>query len=166
MRSLVIGGTVALALLNSSPVHAQAGDFGFRFSVGDCATITYDSFKGEFTRDLGGDPRKTVAIPLSLTDAQMSVIYWEVERVRFFDLPTPYSGVRSGLLTLTMFHPSNTYQMEVRNGGVVHTITWEHNTGPTTPEADRLLGLFQMIQDVVLGHPDVQRLPKGIGGCE
>jgi hypothetical protein len=96
----------------------------------------------------------------------MSAIYWEIERVRFFDLPSWYSAVPLGLSEIMIFAPSNTYRLEVRHGGVGHTVTWKDSVKPTTPEADRLRGLFQLIQRVIDDHPDVKRLPKAIGGCE
>jgi len=63
-------------------------------------------------------------------------------------------------------HPYTTYRLEVRNGGVVHTVSWKDAYKPTTVEANRLRDLFSMMLGFIHEHPEYKRLPRPIGGCE
>jgi hypothetical protein len=145
---------------------AQAGDFGFRFEVGDCSTERLDTFSGIFTKNLGGWPARIVTAPIVLTDAQMSTIYRTIERIRFFDYPSTFVGVPAGVHEVTRTVPYNTYRLEVRNAGVVHAVVWKDADKPTTAEADHLRDLFSMVLGFIHEHPEFKRLPAPIGGCE
>src|SRR5579864_2068895 len=79
----------------------QAGDFGFRFEVGDCFTERLDTFNSVFTKNLGGEPARTVSAQISLTDAQMHAIYRTIENIRFFDYPSTFVGVPIGAQEVT-----------------------------------------------------------------
>ena len=87
--------TVVLLLYapKGNNVLAQAGDFGFRFEVGDCLTERLDTFDGLFTKNLGGVPARIVAAHIALTAAQMTAIYRAIEDIRFFDYPSTFDGV-------------------------------------------------------------------------
>jgi hypothetical protein len=145
---------------------AQAGDFGFRFEFGDCSTDRLDTFSGIFTKNLGGWPARTVTAPILLTDAQMSEVYRTIENIGFFDYASAFVGVRKDAKDIMMTIPYNTYRFEVRNAGVVHTVSWKDSDKPTTVEADRLRDLFSMVRGFINEHPEFKRLPAAIGGCE
>jgi hypothetical protein len=162
---------MGLFLAHSPSPRAQsqaepAGDFGFRLEVGDCLTETFDTFSGVFSKDLGGDPGRSATTRFSLTDLQMRAIYQTMEQIRLFDYPSPFNGVPSGLSEVGTFHPANSYRLEVRNGGVVHTVIWKDAYRPTTTEADRLRALLSMIVGFIHDHPNFKLLPRPIGGCE
>ena len=168
-------GVVAVVFLlvsHSQSGHAtpldgdQAADFGFRFQVGDCLTETFDTFTGAFTKDVGGYPARIVTAHISLTDAQMGTIYQTIEKIGFFDYPSRFVGVAEGLRMLTESGPARTYQLEVRNGGVVHAVSWNDAFKPTTEEADRLRTFFSMITGFIHAHPDFKRLPRPVASCE
>src|SRR5262249_15494696 len=145
---------------------AQASDFGFRFEVGDCSTERLDTFSGIFTKNLGGWPARIVTAPIVLTDAQMSEVYRTIENIRFFDYPSAFVGVRRDVNEITTTVPYDTYRFEVRNAGVVHTVSWRDSDKPTTLEADRLRDLFSMVLSFIHEHHEFKRLPAPIGGCE
>ena len=151
---------------NGNNVAAQAGDFGFRFEVGDCLTERLDTFNGVFTKNLGGEPARTVTAQIVLTDAQMRAIYRTIENIRFFDYPSTFVGVPTGLQEVTTFHPAPTYRLEVRNGGVVHTVLWKDAYKPTTAEADRLRDLVSTVLGFIHENPEFKRLPRPTVGCE
>lgn len=143
----------------------QAADFGFRFQFGLCSTNSFDTFKGEFIRDLGHDPRRSVTIPMSLSDAQMRAIYEGMARIRFFNYPSRFTGAPPGVI-VAEFGPAMNYRLEVMNASVVHTVSWQDNTRPATEEARQLRELFSMMVGLIHEHPDVKRLPAVKGGCE
>lgn len=116
----------------------QASDFGFRLSVQLCLTETVDTFTSMFTKELGGDPPRSATAQLSLSDAQMGTIYQTMEKIRLFDYPSQFDGVRDGLRAVTVLGPAIRYRLEVRNGGAVHAVSWNDAFKPTTEEADRL----------------------------
>jgi hypothetical protein len=163
LRTLAIAA-VLLIYAPSTHAAAQAGDFGFRFAVGDCAAERFDTFTGIFTKDLGGSLGSATA-HIALTDAQMSSIYRTIENIRFFDYPTAFVGVPPGVEVITTT-PSDTYRFEVKNAGVVHAISWRDSDKPTTVEADRLRDLFLMIRGYIHEHPEFKRLPPMMFVCE
>jgi len=165
-RTLAVVMVLLLYAPNRNGVAAQAADFGFRFEVGDCPAERFDTFSGVFTKDLGGEVARTVTARMSLTDAQMMAIYSAVEHIRFFDYPSTFDGVPTGVQEVTTTIPYSTYHFEVRNAGVVHTVSWKDASKPTTAEADRLRDLFAMVLGLIHEHPAFKRLPPAIGGCE
>lgn len=165
-RLPVLVMVLLLCAPNSVNVVAQAADFGFRFEVGPCLTERLDTFNGIFTKDLGGEPARTVTAHLALADAQMTAIYQTIENIRFFDYPSPFDGVPTGLLEVGHLHPSNTYRFEAHNGGSVHTVSWQDAFRPTTAEANRLRDFFSMVLGFIHEHPAFKQLPPPRAGCE
>jgi hypothetical protein len=131
-------------LIYAPNTHAapQAGDFWFRFAVGDCAAERFDTFSGVFMKDMGGSPTRTATAHIALTDAQMSSIYRTIENIRFFDYPTVFVGVRPGVEVITTT-PSDTYRFEVKNAGVVHAISWRMPNASTAYRKQRRRGLAE-----------------------
>jgi hypothetical protein len=142
---------------------AQPGDFGFRFEIGSCLPERFDTFTGLFTKSLGGGQIGTANI--TLTDAQMTDIHETIQKIRFFDYPSNFSGVPTGLGTLFASHPNITYRLEVRSGGHVHTVTWNDGTKPLTAEGDRLHELFLKITTIIHEHPFFKQIPPSSYGC-
>ena len=66
---------------------------------------------------------------------------------------------RPGLVETVHISPSYTFRFEVRNAGVVHSVSWDEKTRPTTVEADRLRDFFTMVRDLIYGDPAFKRLP-------
>jgi hypothetical protein len=161
---------IVIVLLLYTPTRniaaAQASDFGFRFEVGDCLTERLDTFNGVFTKNLGGEPARTVTAQIVLTDAQMSAIYRTVEGIHFFDYLSTYSGVPTGVREVTTNSDAPMYRLEVRNGGAAHTVSWYDAYRPTTTEADRLRDLFTMVLGFIHEHPEFKRLPRPTVNCE
>src|SRR5215813_3743387 len=114
----------------ASRAAGQDADFGFRFEFGPClvpslefpngGTGRLDTFNGVFTENLGGEPRRIVTTPISVTDVQMSTIYRTVESIRFFDYPSKFFGAPKGVQVTTTI-PAPTYSLEVRMDGATHT---------------------------------------------
>lgn len=142
------------------------GDFGFRFEVRRCLTEKFDTFSGEFSEELGGEPARCATARFSLADSRMRAIYQMIEKVRFFDLAPVFDGVPTGASQVMTTVPANTYRLEVRSGGVTHSVLWKDAYSPTTKEADTLRALFSMIIAFIHDHPEFKRLPRPIGGCE
>jgi hypothetical protein len=51
------------------------------------------TFNAVFTKNLGGEPDRTVTAHISLLDAQMSAIFQTTENIRFFDYLYEFDGV-------------------------------------------------------------------------
>jgi hypothetical protein len=164
--------TTALALVfllgftvDIGTLHAQTNDFAFRFQFGCDGTESLDTFRGSFTQDATQGPARSVTIPLSLSTEQMRAIFDTIQKIRFFDYPAVFMGLRPGAREAITTSPSTRYRFEVRQAGRSHVVTWDDNTKPSSNEADRLRQLFQMIDGFVHAHPDVKRLPPQFG-CE
>ena len=164
-RTLAVMIVLLLYATQGNTTPAQADDFGFRFEVGNCSTERLDTFNGVFTKNLGGDPVRTVTAQVFLTDPQMRAIYRSIENIHFFDYPSTFVGVPDGLQKTGAFAPAPTYRLEVRNEGAVHTVSWKDAYKPTTAEADRLRGLFSMVLGFIHEHPEFERLPPPAAGC-
>jgi hypothetical protein len=164
-RTFVVVILVLAYAPNGNTTAAQAGDFGFRFAVEHCWTERLDTFSGIFTKNLGGWPARTVTAPIMLTDAQMSEVYRTIEDIGFFDYPSAFVGVRKDAKEIMMTIPYDIYRFEVRNAGVVHTVSWKDSDKPTTVEADRLRDLFSMIRGFIYEHPEFKRLPRPTVAC-
>jgi hypothetical protein len=166
-----IAGIVALLLSYSQSTNgtvlalSQTADFGFRLETNRCLSETHDTFSGLLTKDLGGEPARSVRAQVSLTDSQMKTIRQTIEEIRFVDYPSSFVGVPTGLSEIMTFSPATKYRLEVHNRGVVHTVSWNDAHKPTTEEADRLRGLFSMIIGFIHDHPAFRQLPPQIGSC-
>jgi hypothetical protein len=146
----------------------QSGEFGLRFEFSPCApwiTEQLDTFSGVFSANLGGQPARTVTVPMSLTDTELTTIRRTVETIRFFDYPSTFTGIPAGTSEVTQITPAPRYRLKVRNGGVVHMVSWEDANRPSSAEADRLRGLLSMVRDFIHEHPEFKRLPSPNVGC-
>jgi hypothetical protein len=160
--SIWLGG---LMTASASAQPLPAGDFGFRFQFGMCWTETFDSFAGTYTHDADGDEKRAISTQFSLTDAQMRTIYQSIEQIRFFDYPSPFYGYVTGLPGVTVVHPSRAYRLTVRNGGVVHEVSWDDRTRPWSEEALRLQAFFTMLIGIIHDHPELKKLSRPRMGC-
>ena len=165
-RTLAAGIALLLYAPSSLGAAGQAADFGFRFSVGSCLTERLDTFTGLFTKELGGYPVQTASSHVVLTDAQMAAIDRAVADIRFFDYPSPFNGVQTGLRQVSCVTPSVTYRLEVKRGGEIHEVVWNDQCTPTTAEADRLRNLMSMVNAFIHAHPEYKRLPTARDACE
>jgi hypothetical protein len=164
-RTLVLVVALLLYAPTAETAAAQAADFGFRFEFGSCLVERLDTFDGTFTQGYPGPSARIATAQMALTDAQMSAIYRAIESVRFFDYPAVFVGVPPGAVETIHISPSYKYGFEVRNAGVVHTVSWDASNKPTTIQADRLRDFFTMVQGLIYEHPEFKRLPPVKIGC-
>jgi hypothetical protein len=156
-------GALPCPVEKTTPV-VQAQDFGFRYERGSCVKERLDTLKGVFTKNLGGS--KTVTARISLSESEMRIIYEKIQEIGFLNFPSKYEGSAGlGAPGVTMTIPSETYRLEVRNGGIVHTVLWEDDLKPTTEEADRFRSLIDLITGIIHDRPEFKRLPKSNFGC-
>ena len=140
-------------------LHAQPNDFAFRFQFGCDGTEVLDTFSGSFTQNASLGSVKSVTIPLSLSPEQMRAIFETIQKIRFFEYPEVFVGLRADAKEMITTTPSPLYRFEVRQAGRSHVVSWDDNTTPSSDEADRLRQLFQMIRGFIRAHPDTKRLP-------
>jgi len=147
---------------DSQVVAAQPADFGFRLERGACMKERFDTFSGVLTKNLADG--RTVSTKMSLSDAQMKTIYEAIQRIGFLSYPSAYRGTPDvGDSTMTI--PYETYRLEVRMGGLSHTVSWEDAFKPTTKDADRLRELINTITEFVHSHPNFRRMPRSSFWC-
>jgi len=139
---------------------AAPADFAIRFEYGLCTTDVFDTFKGEFIRDMGPG-EAAVSVPVVLPSGSLNAVYRDVLAARFFEYSAGFR-IDGG----AEFGPTMHYRMQVRSGGVTHTVTWTDRIRPSTSEADRLRDLFTRLIKMVADQPDVKRLPPAGIGCE
>lgn len=146
--------------LATPPLPAQPeANFAFLFAFGTCSTDVLDTFEQTYTREI--NPGDSVTIPIALTDAQMASIYQKMVEINFFDYPEVFEiPVKEGE-TYGMVTPAPSYRFTVRLGEVTKAVTWaDEIVEPTSPEADALRELIQLLLQVIESHPEIQRLPQ------
>ena len=143
------------------------GDFGFRYEAKNCMTTEFDTGTRTYTRVAANSSERPISIPLSLGPNQMVVVYREIVRIGFFDYEPDFKRVAPRLGGETMLRtPSTAYRMEVRSRGMTHTLSYNDGETPRSEEAERLLGLFKLIDGFLNEHPDVKRLGPIRYPCE
>ena len=143
------------------------GDFGFRYEAKRCTTTEFDTDRRTYTRVAANSSEPRISIPVSLGPTQMVVVYREIVRIGFFDYQPDFKRVvpwPGGDTTLRT--PSTAYRMEVRSRGMTHTVSYNDAETPRSDEAERLLGLFNLIDAFLNEHPDVKRLGPIRYPCE
>ena len=145
--------------VGTPPLPAQPeANFAFLFAFGTCSTDVLDMFEQTYTREI--NPGDFVTIPIALTDAQMATIYQKMVEINLFDYPEVFEIPVNEGETYGMVTPAPSYRFTVRLGEVTKTVTWtDEIVEPTSPEADALRELIQLLLQVVESHPDIQRLP-------
>ena len=152
--------------LATSPLPAQPeANFAFLFAFGTCSTDVLDTFEQTYTRQT--NPGDSVTIPITLADAQMATIYQKMVEINFFDYPEVFEiPVKEGE-TYGMVTPAPSYRFTVRLGEVTKTVTWtDEIVEPTSPEAESLRDLIQLLLQIIEDHPDIQRMPKSNILCQ
>jgi hypothetical protein len=141
----------------ATPAQPQA-NFAFSFAFGTCSTDVLDTFEQTYTREI--EPGESVSIPITLREAQMASIYRKMVEINFFDYPEVFQiPVKEGE-TVGMVTPAPSYRFTVRSGELTKTVTWtDEIIDPTSPQADALRELAQVLMQVIESHPDIQRLP-------
>jgi hypothetical protein len=143
---------------------APAPNFAFRFEYGPCFTDVLDSFEHTYLQDRGVNER-SITIPISLTAVQLQTIHAKLVAIDFFSYPEqfaiqPPDGER------VIVTPANRYSLTVRDDQRRHTVAWlDGIVQPTTPEADRLRELFQLIVSLIQAQPDILQLPPRPFAC-
>ena len=145
--------------LRTPPPAQPQADFAFLFAFGTCSTDVLDTFEQTYTREI--DPGESVSIPITLTETQMATIYGKMVEINLFDYPEVFQiPVKEGE-TIGMVTPAPSYRFTVRLGEVTKTVTWtDEIVEPTSPEADALRELIQLLLQVIESHPEIQRLPQ------
>ncbi len=159
-----------LVVVNSAAAQDQLyppSDFGFRYEAKRCTTTEFDTNTNTYTRVEGNTSVPSISVSLSLGPNQMVVVYREIVKIGFFDYQPDFKRVvlRPGGGSI-MTTPSTAYRMEVRSSGGTHTVTYNDGETPRSEEADRLLGLFRLIDGFLQEHPDVKRLGPIRYPCE
>ena len=145
------------------PAEPEA-NFAFRFAYGSCFTDTLDTFEHTYRTVVGN--LEPVAIPVTLTDEQMTEIYQKMMAIGFFSYPETFRILFDEDDLVGMVTPASDYRITVRNGEQTHTVFWRDEiTDPTTQEAEQLRELFMMIIEMIKSNPDVQNLPPLDVGC-
>jgi len=107
-----------------------------------------------------------VTIPLHLSDTQKAAIYQKMVEIEFFDYPDAFSIPTPKNGTVGILTPATLYRITVRNGELTKSLSWlDEIFAPTTPKADHLRELFQLILKMIEEHPDYKKLPERKAGC-
>jgi len=144
-----------------------ADDFGFKFEESSCYTEILDTFSGTFTTAIGDDPSESIDVSLRLSNDQMKAVFDKMIEISYFsypeifEVPTPKSG------EMAMVSPAMHFHLAVRNGGVDKSVDWliQSKLPKNHREITQLLGLIQMIRDMIKSSPEYKQLPERGFGC-
>lgn len=139
-------------------------NYGFVFEFGSCSMDKLDTFKEEFTQDRVVEP--SIIFPLQLSDEQMAMIYEKMLEIKLARYPEVFAIPKPLIGEVVMISSPYNYALTVENGESRTSIRWTDNiVQPTTPKADQLRELFQLIIQMVQEYPDYQQLPEVKFGC-
>ncbi len=157
--------TVLSGTYYSSSIVRQA-NFDFTFGYGSCGTNTLDTFKNTFSKDMHTTPPSFVTIRLMLLAREKDRIFSTMAAIDLFRYPSSFTvAVRPGE-AVTRITPATTYRLLVRNGTVMKTLRWRDDMmEPTNQQARRLRGLMVSIQDIIVSHSEVKKLPQPRALC-
>ena len=117
-------------------VDEPASDFAVRFDHKGCHYEYLDMFKGTYSAGGGGSG----PVPFVLSKDQRATLFKAIVAARIFDLPA-VTNASGG-------EPADNYELEVRNGGKRHTVSWRLGS------ADRsLTALLRTILNMVNPRP-------------
>ena len=94
----------------SDHMEEPASDFAVRFDHKGCHYEYLDMFKGSYSRG-GAGP-----VPFALSKEQRTTLFKAIVAARIFELPAVTYGGGG--------EPADNYELEVRNGGRRHTVSW------------------------------------------
>jgi hypothetical protein len=144
-------------------------DFAVKVDFEGCGpnmATTLDTYRHVYTRQMGVGGKSPISIPLTLRVEQMAAVHDALGSIGFSDYPTKFQGASpTAAGEIKMVQPSDTYRLEVRSGGVVHSVTWNDDSFPHSEEATRLLRVLKTIERFINERPEVKRLPPRKAAC-
>jgi len=136
--------------------------FGFIFTYGVCVLSRVDTFAATFSR-AGESVDPAVTVRLSLLPEDIQRIQRDMDQINFFSYPPDFTLRTPGGGFVT---PAEHYVFAVREGAREHTVRWHDNVlGVSSPQADQLRALADLIERTVHGLPAVAALPELRAGC-
>ena|SRR5688572_5922228 len=140
---------IAATTIGIGQAAEPAADFAIRLDHKGCHYEYLDTFKGTYSH-IGA----TSPVEFSLSAEARRAIYAAVVAARFFDLPRATSAATN--------EPADNYEIEVRNGGRQHAVSYVAGSGVDSPVWVVHGVVFQILET----HPDVLRLPRRGDGCQ
>ena len=139
-------------------------NFDFVFSYGSCITDRVDTFRDRLTRKMEGESE---VISFSLSRGEKATIYRKMQEIKFFTYPEHFSIPIPEIGVISVVEPADTYAFRLRSGRIAKTLRWtDHIVEPTTPEADRLRELVQLMERIVAAQPEMEKLRAPSVGCQ
>lgn len=112
-----------------------------------------DSSQGLFRQALSFDTDTTVSF--ELTQSQKEKTYQVLKRIDIFGYSESFAPP-----SLMSVFPSSGFYLEVEINGVRRKINWEENVYSSTEKAIRLRGFFELLDELLVAHPEIQELPE------
>ncbi len=108
---------------------------------------------------------RAIIIRFRFTDEEANTIYERAASIGFFDYPSIFmvpAAYIQGLHT-----PAAAYELSIGNGGWSNSVTWSDHpiVAPPYGPADRLRELMDLIEKIVVSHPEVENLPWSSAQC-
>ncbi len=150
-------------LIGSPPLASgTAPDFSliFRYGYGEQPLNELNTVSGTFTRDMVSAP--PVSASLSLTPAEMDIIYRKMQETGFFSYPETFA-VAPGA-TVIAVTPSEKYYFQVDAGSRHKELFWDDSVRNYDGQASQLRSLVALIKDIIAAKAAYQALPPAVGG--
>jgi hypothetical protein len=123
-------------VLSGGRIEEPAADFAVRFDHKGCPYEYLDMFNG--TSSLGGGGRGPV--PFVLSQEQRTTLFKAIIAAGVVELPA--------VMDASGGEPAGNYELDVRNGGKRHLVSWRGNSGDRSLNA-----LVQTVLDILNPHP-------------
>ncbi len=161
---LSIGLTLVLLFpdpLSAAPKAVSTAPKDFAVYFEDSNGNKIDTVKGEVTKDLVGDPDRTIRV--RLTREEMDRILERFDELRLFEIREPAPETDSGIVW--PMAPSISIRFEVTANGVVKRFAWagQSTLNTSSQEWRRLRLALGFVRGIVEARPEYRRLPQPSG---
>jgi hypothetical protein len=136
-------------------------DFNIVFRYGVGAKNELNTLKGTYTKDMVNKP--PITTKLQLTQDELESIHLKALEIDLFDYPWTIHTMPKGDI-IGMITPYSTYYVEVWNGTTKNAVVWNNKYDTENEKYYDLMELVHLIIEIILSHPEYQKLPEPTAG--
>ncbi len=138
-------------------------DFNLILKYGVGVKNELNTLKGTYTKDMVNRP--SVSTRLCLTREELDVIHLKALEIDFYNFPRTMSAPPEGGV-IGEQTPYSTYYLEIRDGITIKILKWSDRFTTTTESEkyDDIMELVRLIIEIILSHPEYQKLPEPTAG--
>lgn len=144
-----------------SPSLSSADSFNIIFRYGVGAKNELNTLKGTYTKDMVNKP--PITTKLQLTQEELDSIYLKALEIDLFNYPWTIRTMPKGDI-IGQITPYSTYYLEAWNGTTKNAVVWNDKYDTENEKYFDIKELVRLIIEIILSHPEYQKLPEPTAG--